>query len=49
MIAPETQRYMAERMGAKIRAHPVDHTPMHTTPDAVVGVILEAAQETLTC
>jgi pimeloyl-ACP methyl ester carboxylesterase len=49
MIAPETQRYMAERMGAKIRAHHVDHSPMHTAPDVVVGVILEAAQETLTC
>jgi pimeloyl-ACP methyl ester carboxylesterase len=47
MIAPETQRYMAERMGAKIRPHPVDHSPMHTAPDVVVGVILEAAQGTL--
>jgi pimeloyl-ACP methyl ester carboxylesterase len=47
MIAPATQSYMAERMGAKIRAHSVDHTPMHTEPDVVVGVILEAAQETL--
>jgi pimeloyl-ACP methyl ester carboxylesterase len=49
MITPETQCYMAERMGAKIRAHHVDHSPMHTAPDIVVGVILEAAQETLAC
>jgi pimeloyl-ACP methyl ester carboxylesterase len=49
MIPPETQRYMAERMGAKIRAHQVDHTPMHTEPDVVVNVILEAARETLAC
>ena len=49
MIAPETQRYMAERMGAKIRAHKVDHTPMQTEPDIVVGAILEAARETLAC
>jgi pimeloyl-ACP methyl ester carboxylesterase len=49
MIAPETQRYMAERMGAKIRTHHVDHTPMHTAPDIVVGVILEAAKATLAC
>jgi len=49
MIAPETQRYMAERMGAKIRAHRVDHTPMHTAPDVVAGVILEAAQHALAC
>ena len=48
MIAPETQRYMAERMGAKIRSHRVDHSPMHTVPEIVVGVILEAARETLT-
>ena len=47
MIAPETQCYMAERMGAKIRAYQVDHTPMHTEPDLVVNVILEAARETL--
>lgn len=47
MILPETQRYMAERMGAKIRAHQVDHSPMHTAPGVVVDVILEAARETL--
>jgi pimeloyl-ACP methyl ester carboxylesterase len=47
MIAPETQRYMAERMGAKIRTHNVDHTPMHTAHEVVVGVILEAARQTL--
>jgi pimeloyl-ACP methyl ester carboxylesterase len=47
MIAPETQRFMAERMGAKTRAHDVDHSPMYTAPDVVIGVILEAAQETL--
>jgi pimeloyl-ACP methyl ester carboxylesterase len=47
MILPEIQRYMAERMGAKIRAHDVDHSPMHTAPDVVVTVILEAARETL--
>lgn len=46
MIAAETQRYMAERMGAKIRTHRVDHSPMYTAPDVVVGVILEAARET---
>jgi pimeloyl-ACP methyl ester carboxylesterase len=47
MIAPETQRYMAERMSAKIRIHRVDHSPMYTAPDVVVGVVLEAAQATL--
>ena len=47
MIAPETQCYMAERMGAKIRTYQVDHTPMHTAPEVVLNVILEAARETL--
>src|SRR6516165_6651889 len=30
MILPETQRFMAERMKAKVRAHAVDHTPIVT-------------------
>jgi pimeloyl-ACP methyl ester carboxylesterase len=47
MIAPETQRYMAGRMGAKLSSHEVDHTPMQTAPDLVVNVILEAARQTL--
>jgi pimeloyl-ACP methyl ester carboxylesterase len=47
MIAPETQRYMAERMGATIRAQRVDHSPMYTAPEIVAGVILEAARATL--
>ena len=48
MIAPETQRFMADRMGAKNRTHHVDHSPMYKAPDVVVDVILEAARETLT-
>jgi pimeloyl-ACP methyl ester carboxylesterase len=47
MINPKTQHFMAERMGAKIRPHPVDHTPMYADPNVVVDVILEAARETL--
>ena len=42
MIVPETQRYMAERMRAKIKAHAVDHTPSVTAPIAVVDVIRDA-------
>jgi pimeloyl-ACP methyl ester carboxylesterase len=49
MIAPETQCYMANRMGAKIRTYHVDHSPMYTAPDVVVDLILEAARETLAC
>jgi len=44
MIIPETQRFMAGRMGATIRSHRVDHTPMYTAPELVVDVILEAAR-----
>jgi pimeloyl-ACP methyl ester carboxylesterase len=47
MINPKTQHFMAERMGAKIHAHRVDHTPMYSEPDVVVNVILEAARETV--
>ena len=48
MINPKTQRFMAERMAAKVRVHPVDHTPLLTAPDLVVDIICEAARETLT-
>ena len=44
MISPATQRFMAERMGASIRSHKVDHTPMYTAPEVVVDIILEAAE-----
>jgi pimeloyl-ACP methyl ester carboxylesterase len=47
MISPETQRYMANRMGANIRSRQVDHSPMLTAPDLVVEVILDAARQTL--
>jgi pimeloyl-ACP methyl ester carboxylesterase len=47
MINPKTQRYMADRMGATVRPHPVDHTPMYSAPALVVDVILEAARKTL--
>jgi pimeloyl-ACP methyl ester carboxylesterase len=42
MIVKETQRFMAERMTARIHSHPVDHTPLVTAPALVVGVIQEA-------
>jgi pimeloyl-ACP methyl ester carboxylesterase len=49
MINPKTQHFMAERMGAKVRVHPVDHTPLLTAPEVVVDIISEAARETLRC
>jgi hypothetical protein len=45
MIAPETQRFMAKRMGATIRSYPTDHTPMYTEANLVSDTILEAARE----
>jgi pimeloyl-ACP methyl ester carboxylesterase len=45
MISPETQRFMAVRMGATIRSYKVDHSPMYTEPDLVVDLILQAVRE----
>src|SRR5260221_231459 len=42
MIVPETQRYMAERMKAKIKPHAVDQTLSVTAPRAVVDIIGDA-------
>jgi pimeloyl-ACP methyl ester carboxylesterase len=45
MIAPETQAFMADRMKARVRSHPVDHTPIVTAPAVVVDLILEAVHD----
>ena len=42
MIAPQTQRYMAQRMKSKTKAHAVDHTPSVTEPAVVVDIIRDA-------
>jgi pimeloyl-ACP methyl ester carboxylesterase len=44
MINPATQHFMANRMGAKIRAEKVDHMPLVTAPDVVVDIVREAAE-----
>jgi pimeloyl-ACP methyl ester carboxylesterase len=44
MILPATQRFMADRMRAKIKSHAVDHTPIITAPGPVVDIIREAVQ-----
>jgi len=46
MILPETQRFMAKRMRARVRAQQVDHTPIVTAPTTVVEIIREAIAET---
>ena len=42
MIAHETQRFMAGRMKAQVRSHPVDHMPIVTASAVVVEIIREA-------
>ncbi len=42
MIVADNQRFMAERMRAVLRAHPVDHTPMVSAPAVVLDVLREA-------
>jgi pimeloyl-ACP methyl ester carboxylesterase len=44
MINPKTQHFMAERMGASTRAFAVDHTPLLTSPEKVVEIIVTAAR-----
>jgi pimeloyl-ACP methyl ester carboxylesterase len=42
MIVEENHRFMAARMKARVRSHPVDHTPLVTAPSPVVDIIREA-------
>ncbi|WP_395065215.1 hypothetical protein [Paraburkholderia silvatlantica] len=44
MIDPDTQRFMASRVNAHIRAYEVDHSPGVTARDAVAEVITEAVR-----
>jgi pimeloyl-ACP methyl ester carboxylesterase len=44
MIVEDNHRFMAERMKARIRSHPVDHTPLVTAPSTVVDIIREAVE-----
>jgi pimeloyl-ACP methyl ester carboxylesterase len=45
MILPETQRFMAQRMRARVRAKDVDHAPIVSAPNVVVEIISEAVAE----
>jgi pimeloyl-ACP methyl ester carboxylesterase len=45
MIIRDNHRFMAERLKARIRSHPVDHTPLITAPSTVVDIIREAIAE----
>ena len=45
MIHPKTQRFLAERMGARVRSAKVDHAPLVTDPRSVVDTLMEAIEE----
>jgi pimeloyl-ACP methyl ester carboxylesterase len=45
MIVEDNHRFMAARMKARIRSHPVDHTPLVTAPSTVVDIIGETIGE----
>jgi pimeloyl-ACP methyl ester carboxylesterase len=47
MFSPKTQRFVADRMSAQVRAHQVDHAPQISEPATVVEFLLEAASATL--
>jgi pimeloyl-ACP methyl ester carboxylesterase len=42
MIVEANQRFMAERMRARVRSHAVDHAPMVTAPALVLDLLREA-------
>ncbi|MEH2513039.1 pimeloyl-ACP methyl ester carboxylesterase [Nitrobacteraceae bacterium AZCC 1564] len=44
MINPDTQRFMAARMKAKVVSYPCDHTPSVTAPQAVADLVMEAVR-----
>jgi len=43
MVAPETQRYTAERMKSRVVSLPVDHSPLASHPNAIIELISDAA------
>ncbi len=45
MIVHENQRFMAERMKARLRSHPVDHAALVTAPSLVLDIIREAIDQ----
>jgi pimeloyl-ACP methyl ester carboxylesterase len=42
MIIQGNQRFMAERMQARVRSHPVDHAPIVSAPSVVLELLREA-------
>jgi pimeloyl-ACP methyl ester carboxylesterase len=48
MINPDTQRFMAERMQARIHSHDVDHAPLISRPQVVTDIVYEALKHVAT-
>lgn len=48
MINPDAQRFMAERMQARIHSHDVDHGPLISRPQVVTDIIYEALKHVAT-
>src|ERR1700754_4152238 len=48
MINPDTQRFMAQRMKAKVQSQAVDHAPIVTAPGVVVEIIRDAVRAAVT-
>ena len=44
MLAPETQRFTAERAGSQVLALAVDHMPLASAASSVANLIIEAAR-----
>ena len=44
MVSPETQRFTAERINAKVVSLPVDHAPLASRASAVADLIDRAAR-----
>ena len=42
MILQDNQRFMAQRMQARVHVHAVDHAPIVTAPDRVLDILHEA-------
>jgi pimeloyl-ACP methyl ester carboxylesterase len=45
MISSENQHFMADRMSATVRSHPVDHMLLLTAPAIVTELLLEVAEK----
>jgi len=46
MMNPDTQKFMAERMNARIHTDNVDDAPLVTQPRAVTAIVSEALRST---